>query len=68
MDVAYQSPLSMRFPRQEHWSGLSFPTPGNLSDSEIEPKSLLCLLRWQTDSLPLAPPGKPSGVLGKLRK
>ena len=28
--VAYQAPLSMGFPRQEHWSGLSFPSPGDL--------------------------------------
>ena len=31
-----QVPLSMRFPRQEHWSGLSFPSPGDLSDPGIE--------------------------------
>ena len=31
--------LSMKFPRQEYWSGLSFPTPDHLLDSEIEPLS-----------------------------
>ena len=34
--VACQAPLSMGFPRQEHWSGLSFPSPGDLPDPGIE--------------------------------
>ena len=34
--VAYQAPLSMGFSRQEYWSGLSFPSPGNLPDPRIE--------------------------------
>ena len=38
--VARQIPLSMRFPRQEYWSGLPFSTPGDLPDSEIELASL----------------------------
>ena len=37
--VAPQAPLSMGFSRQEHWTGLPFPTPGDLPDSGIEPKS-----------------------------
>ena len=37
--VAHQAPLSMGFPRQEHWSRLPFPPPGNLSNSKIEPTS-----------------------------
>ena len=37
--VACQAPLSVRFPRQEHWNGLSFPSPGYLLDPEIEPAS-----------------------------
>ena len=37
--VAYQVPLSMGFSRQEYWSGLPFPSPGDLSDPGIEPKS-----------------------------
>jgi len=37
--VACQALLSIGFPRQEHWSGLSFPSPGNLPDPGIEPKS-----------------------------
>ena len=32
--VAHQAPLSMGFSRQEHWSGLSFPSPGDLPDPE----------------------------------
>ena len=34
--VAYQAPLFMRFPRQENWSGLPFPPPGDLPDPGIE--------------------------------
>ena len=34
--VAHQAPLSMAFSRQEHWSGLPFPTPGDLLDPGIE--------------------------------
>ena len=38
--VAHQAPLSMRFPRQENWTGLPFPPPGDLTNPGIEPKSL----------------------------
>ena len=34
-----QAPLSMDFPRQEYWSGLPFPSPGDLPDPRIEPVS-----------------------------
>ena len=34
--VAHQAPLPMEFPRQEYWSGLPLPTPGDLSDPGIE--------------------------------
>ena len=37
--VACEAPLSMGFSRQEHWSGLPFPLPGDLSDSGIKPGS-----------------------------
>ena len=37
--VASQAPLSMGFPRQEYWSGLSFPSPGDLPNPGIEPRS-----------------------------
>ena len=38
--VACQAPLSMGFPRQEYWSGLSFPSPGDLPHPGIKPMSL----------------------------
>ena len=38
--VAHQAPLSMGFSRQEYWSGLPFPSPGDLLDPGIEPRSL----------------------------
>ena len=34
--IAHQTPLSMEFSRQEYWSGLPFPTPGDLPDPGIE--------------------------------
>ena len=34
--IAHQVPLSIRFPRQEYWSGLPFPTPGDLPDPGIK--------------------------------
>ena len=37
--VAHQAPLSMEFSRQKYWSGLPFPSPGDLPDSGIEPRS-----------------------------
>ena len=45
--VARQAPLSMEFSRQGYWSGLPLPSPGDLPDSGIEPRSLT----WQADSL-----------------
>ena len=50
--VALQAPLSMGFSRQEYWSGLPCPSPGNLPDSEIKPMSPAL----QVDSLPSEPP------------
>ena len=47
--VAHQAPQSMEFSRQEFWSGLPFPTPGDLPDTGIEPGSPAL----QADSLPL---------------
>ena len=37
--VAYRAPLSKGFSRKEYWSGLPFPSPENLPDSEIKPRS-----------------------------
>ena len=47
------------FSRQEYWSGLPFPPPGDFHDPRMN-LHLLSLLHWQADSLPLAPPGKPT--------
>ena len=51
--VALQASLSMGFFRQKYWSGLPFPSPGNLSNPGIEPG----YPALQADSLPLNPPG-----------
>ena len=51
--VAYQVPSSMGFSRQEYWSGLPFPSPGDPPDPGIEPWSLTL----QADTLPSEPPG-----------
>ena len=59
--AAHQAPLSMGFPRQEYWSGLPFPSPGDLLDLRIEPASLVSPA-LQAGSLPLAPPGKPQSL------
>ena len=53
--VALQAPWCVGFPRQEYWSGLPFPSPGDLPHPGIEPGSLAL----QVDSLPFEPPGKP---------
>ena len=55
MDTAHQAHLSMGFPRQEYWSGLPFPSSGDLSNSGIKPVSPAL----QTDSLLSESPGKP---------
>ena len=52
--VAYQAPLSMGFSRQEYWSGLPFPSPGDLPNPGIEPR----FPALQADALPSEPPGK----------
>ena len=46
--ISYQAPLSMEFSRQEYWSGLPFPSPGDLPDAGIEPGSPAL----QADTLP----------------
>ena len=48
----------MEFSRQEYWSGLPCPPPGDLPDPGVKPESLSSLY-WQAGSLPLVPPGKP---------
>ena len=49
--VARQAPLSMEFCRQEYWSGLPFPTPGDIPTQGLNPH-LWCLLHWQAGSSP----------------
>ena len=58
-----QAPLSIEFSRQESWSRLPFPSPGDLPDSGIEPGSP----SLQPDALPSKPPGKPQ-VNGNFQK
>ena len=52
--VAYKASLSMGFSRPEYWSGLLFPSPGDLPDPGIEPGSSTL----QADALPSEPPEK----------
>ena len=54
--VAHQAPPSMGFSRQEYWSGLPFPSPGDLPNPGIEAGSPAL----QTDSLPTELQGKPT--------
>ena len=60
--LAHQAPLSMGFPRQEYWSGLPFPSPGDLLDPDIKPRSLMSPALagrfFTTES-----PGKPVGLV-----
>ena len=51
--IAYQAPLSMGFSRQEYWSGLPCPSPGDLPDPRIKPGSPAL----QIDALPSEPLG-----------
>ena len=57
--VAHQAPLSMGFPRQEYWSELPFPSPGDLPDPGIEPASPALASGFST----IEPPGKPLSKL-----
>ena len=50
-----QAPLSMEFFRQEYWSGLPFPLPGDLPDPGIEPTSPALAGRFFTSELPVSP-------------
>ena len=56
--AAHQAPPSMGFSGQEYWSGLPFPSPGDLPNPGIEPRSPML----RADSLPSEPPGKPTQV------
>ena len=54
--VAHQAPPSMEFSRQEYWSGLPFPSPGDLPDIRIKPRSPSLRVK----ALPSEPLGKPT--------
>ena len=54
-----QAPLFMGFSRQEYWSGLLFPSPGNFSDSGVEPASPALAGGFFTAE----PPGKPNCIV-----
>ena len=54
----------MGFSRQEYWSGLPFPSPGDLPDPGIEPRSPT----FQEDALTSEPPGKPGTAKNKIIK
>ena len=57
--IAHQTPLSMELSRPEYWRWLPFPTRRDLPPLQGRNLSILHLLHWQVDSLPLAPAGKP---------
>ena len=59
--VAHQIPLSTEFSRQEHWSGLPFPSQGIFSNQGLN-------LLWQVDSFPLCHLGSPSSLIGRKKK
>ena len=65
--VAHQTPLSMEFSRQEYWSGLPFPTPGDHPDTGIEHVSSASLALAGRFFTP-EPLGKPSPSVSKQLK
>ena len=64
--IAHQAPLSVGFLQQVYWSGLPFPSPGDLPDPGIEPASPVSPA-LQVDSFPPEPPTKPRYVVGALK-
>ena len=63
--VAYQAPLSIEFFRQEYWSGLPFPSPGDIPNPGSESSSPVSPA-LKVDSLPTEPLGKPTRYLESL--
>ena len=72
--VAHQAPPSMGFSRQEYWSGLPFPSPGDLPNPGIEPRSPALEVKWSEvtqpcptlcDPVDCSPPG--SSIHGILQ-
>ena len=57
--IAHQAPLFMGFPRQEYWSGLPFPSPRDLLNPGIKPRSLALAGGFFTTE----PPGKPMQLI-----
>ena len=65
--IAFQAPLSIGFFRQEYWSGLPSPSPGDLPDSGIKPRSLKSPVLAGGDSLTLVPPSPTQNFdIGKI--
>ena len=62
IDCSHLGPLSMEFSRQEYWRGVPFPSPGEIPNPGINPRSPAL----QADSLPSEPPEKPK--VGKITK
>ena len=62
--VTHQSPQSVEFSRLVYWSGLPFPSPGDLSNPGNEPGSPAL----QADALPSEPPGKPKEASFLMKK
>ena len=62
--VAYQTPQSVEFSRQEYWSGFPFPSPGDLPDPGMEHASLILAGRFFTTESP----EKPQGFGNELKK
>ena len=60
--MARQALLSMGVSRQEYWSGLPFPSPGDLPNPGLEPRSPAL----RADTLPSEPPGKPQSTEGRI--
>ena len=56
--IAHQAPLSMKFSRQDYWSGLPFPSPGDLPDPGIKPVSPV-FLALAGGFFTTVPPGTP---------
>ena len=61
--VAHQAPPYLRFSRREYWSGLPFPSPGNLPDPGIESRSPT----FQAEALTSEPPGDPQRLWGEVK-
>ena len=60
MDCSHQAPLSMVFSRQEYWSGLPFPTPGDLPDPGLDQTCISWVPALAGKFFTFLPPGKPS--------